>query len=140
MTRAFDSALKPDDDEKHPLNLIPNGQNIEFIEKEIGTLWSNYVNYPVKIEIVRFKGRLIAEYVIYKDSASTHSYELYRIADGRYVVYHNYIHRGDYGCARLIGANLDIDPDPPLTLEEVQENFPELATKAGLSRIRVLDF
>jgi len=135
----YTPSLKPNNDSNHPLNLTPNGQDIQLINKEIGTLWSNYANYPVKIEVVRFKAKLIADYVIYKDSLSPHSYELYQIEDGRYIVYHNYIHRADYGCARLIGANLDIDPDPPLTLKQLQQDFPELATEAGLSRIRVLD-
>ncbi|MBE9207213.1 HNH endonuclease [Nostoc sp. LEGE 06077] len=111
-----------------------------FIKKEIGTLWSNYANYPVTTEVVRFSGKLIAELVIYKDSLSPHSYELYQIDQDRYVVYYNYIHRADYGCAKLIGANLDIDPDPPLSLEEVQILFPELVTKAGLSRTMNLEF
>lgn len=111
-----------------------------LIEKEIGTLWSHYANHPVSTEVIRFRGKLIAELVIYKDSLSPHSYELYQIDRDQYVIYYNYIHRADYGCAKLIGANLDIDPDRPLSLEEVQRRFPELATKAGLSRTRTLEF
>lgn len=109
------------------------------VEKKIGTLWSNYANYPVAIEVVRFRGKLIAELIIYQDSLSPHFYELYQIDRDKYVIYYNYIHRADYGRARLIGANLDIDPDPPLTLKEVQIKFPELATEAGLSRTRFLE-
>ncbi|YAF94537.1 MAG: HNH endonuclease [Nodularia sp. CChRGM 3473] len=135
----YDYELRPKNHDNHPLNRIPNGQDIKLVEKEIGTLWSNYANYPVKTEIVRFKGQLIAECTIYKDSLSPHSYELYQISDGRYIVYHNFIHRADYGCAKLIGANLDINQDPPLTLEHLQTRFPELATEAGLSRIRVIE-
>jgi hypothetical protein len=130
----FDPELKPENiNETHPLhpsNLPPN----EFIEKKIGTLWSNYTNYPVQIKIVKFKGRLIAEYVIYKDPISPHSYQLYQITNEHYIVYHNWINRADYGCAELIGA----ERDSRLNLEGLQENFPELATKAGLYKVQVL--
>jgi hypothetical protein len=47
-----------------------------------------------------------------------------------------YNHRFDYGGATLTGVNAWGEVDPPLTPEELQEQFPALAKEAGLVRVR----
>lgn len=135
----FDPALRPNDNEKHPLNLIPNGQDIKLIEKEIGILSSNLENISERIEIVRFKGKLLAEEKYWNGSTSPNRLELYQVPSGRYVIYHWCVYNTDYEEATLYGANAWDEFDPPWTLEKLQEDFPSLATQAGLFRIRTLD-
>lgn len=105
------------------------------VEKEVGTLSSNFANVPIEIKKLRFRGRLIAEYQFWENSLSPHSYELYQISGQRYVVYHRYVYRGDYEYATLAGVN-----EKGLTLNQVQKSFPSLATEAGLSEVINLNF
>lgn len=72
-------------------------------------------------------------------SSWLHRRELYQVPSGRYVVYHWCVHNTDYEEAKLIGASACDEFDPPLTLEQLQENFPFLATKAGLFSVRNLE-
>lgn len=125
-------AVKPS---KEPIVTV----GADLIEKEIGILSSNFANISVQTEIIRFKGKLLAEDWYWNDSASPNRLELYQVPSGRYVVYRRWVHRGDYEEATLIGANAWDDFDPPLTLKQLQNDFPSLATQAGLSRIRTLD-
>jgi len=115
--------------------VVPRADSDYIVEKEIGVLWSNLANEPVHSEIVRFKGQLLAE-TSKEDANGPTWYELYRLPDGRFVVYIEYNHRFDYGGANLVGVNAWGEFDPPLTLEQLQERFPTLATKAGLIRVR----
>jgi hypothetical protein len=115
--------------------MVPRSDSDYIVEKEIGVLWSNLVNEPVHIEIVRFRGQLLIT-ANKEDINGPTSYELYRLPDGRFVVYIQYNHRFDYGGANLVGVNAWGESDPPLTLKQLQEQFPTLATKAGLMRIR----
>lgn len=116
---------------------VPVGTDV--VEKEIGILSSNLENVSKHIEIVRFKGKLLAENHYWNGSTSPHRLELYQVPSGRYVVYHWCVHNADYEEATLIGANAWDEIDPPLTLEQLQEDFPSLATQAGLFRIRTLE-
>ena len=81
----YDPALRPNDNEKHPLNLISNGQDVRLVEKEIGVLSSNLANVSEHIEIIRFKGKLLAEEQYWNSSTSPHRRE-YQVPSGRYVV------------------------------------------------------
>jgi hypothetical protein len=113
---------------------LPAG--VDVIEKQIGTLWSRLLNEPEEIEVVRFRGGLIAE-VRQEDVTGTHWYELYQVPANRFLVYYKHNHRGDFCRAALIGTWGE--PDQPLSLEQLQVQYPAVATRAGLSRLRVLD-
>jgi hypothetical protein len=116
---------------------VPIGADV--IEKKIGILSSNIANISEHIEIVRFKGKFLAEERYWNGSASPHGRELYQVPSGRYVVYYWCVHNTDYEEATLIGANAWEEFDPPLTLEQLQEDFPSLATQAGLFRVKNLE-
>jgi hypothetical protein len=122
-------------DSSGPDAVMPRPDFDYIVEKEIGVLWSNLANEPVYSEIVRFRGQLLAT-ASQEDANGPTSYELYRLPNGRFVVYIAYNHRFDYGGANLVGVNAWEEFDPPLTLEQLQEQFPTLATKAGLIRVR----
>lgn len=122
---------------KHEISDDP----LDEIEKEVGVLWSNYLNIPVRTEFFNFKGRLLAKskeeysristlyelYELYDDS-----YELY---DDSYLVYAQSNHHFDYGTSYLAGAKVNGEEETPLTLAQVQNEFPTLATKAGLAKV-----
>ena len=55
------------------------------------------------------------------------------------MVDHTHVRRLDYCRATLRGSNAWDEVDPPLSLEQLQKEYPELATRAGLPRVRVLD-
>jgi hypothetical protein len=115
----------------------PVGANV--IEKKIGILSSNLANVSEHIETIIFKGRLLSEEQYWNGSTSPNRLELYQVPSGGYVIYHWCVHNTDYEEATLIGANAWDEFDPPLTLKQLQENFPSLATQAGLFRIRILE-
>jgi hypothetical protein len=117
------------------INAVPNGQEVIVIEKEIGTLWSHWLNMPEKSEIIRFEGKLAGEVKTENVNGPTW-HELYQLQNGRYVVYTVHNHRGDWCTAHLTGVNAWGEFDPPLTLDEVQDEFPELAKAASLVRVR----
>lgn len=115
--------------------LLPQADIGSYVEKEIGVLWSHLANEPVHKEIIRFKGQLLAK-ASTQDINGPKWYELFRLPNGKFVVYMEYNHRFDYGGANLVGVNAWGEFDPPLTLEELQQRYPTLATQAGLARIR----
>lgn len=106
--------------------------------KRVGTTWSTVSNIEEAEELVRFRAREITSYDRYDGGRASTEY-LYQLRDGRYMVYIQYNHRGDYGGADLIGGSTWEQDDPPLTLREVQERFPHLAAKARLVPIRDLE-
>ena len=124
--------LSPQDVKLSP---IPKGEDLEIFEKEIGTLWSNWLNMPEQSEIIRFEGRFLGK-VKTEDATGPTWYELYQLQNGCYLVYSTHNERGDWCTAELAGVNAGDENDPPLTLEEVQDNFPVLAKAVGLVRIR----
>lgn len=101
-------------------------------EKRVGTLWSHRADISEETELIRFRGILRA-----KDRHETVQRvrwrELYVLRAGGLVVYEEINHRGDYGTGELFGST------QPLSLDEIQTRFPELASQAGLERIRDLD-
>ncbi len=109
----------------------------DTIEKRTGVLWSHVANIPEEIEVYRFRGQLLAE-LRTEGAAGPTWYELYRLRDGRFVVYTEHVERMDYCEAYLHGVNAGGELDPPLSLKRLQKAFPSLATKAGLAR--VIDF
>jgi hypothetical protein len=131
---SYSRELRPDDI-KHLPSSAPKGQDLAIIEKEIGTLWSNWLNMPEESEIIRFEGKLIGQAKT-EDMNGPTWYELYQLQNGRYVVYSIHNHRADWCTANLTGVNAWGEFDPPLTLSEVQDGFPVLAKAAGLVRIR----
>lgn len=119
-------------------HVVPRSAPDYVVEKPVGVLWSALANEPAGWEIISFKGQLIVK-ASKEDANGPTLYELYRLPDGRYVVYVEYIHRFDYCTANLVGASAFGEFDPPLTLERLQDEFPLLASKAGLARIRKLN-
>lgn len=109
----------------------------DTIEKEIGVLWSHRADIPEETALYRFRGRLLATVRTENVNGPTW-YELYQLRNGRYVVYTASVHRMDYSEARLHGVNAWGEVDPTLSLEQVQREFPALATRAGLPQ--VIDF
>jgi hypothetical protein len=132
--QSYKKELRPEDN-GNPPDFIPKGQEVMIVEKEIGTLWSNWLNVPEESEIVKFEGLLLAEAKT-EDINGPTWYELYQLKNGRYVVYTIHNHRGDWCIANLVGVNAWGEFDPPLTLNRLQDEFPILAKAAGLVRIR----
>lgn len=120
-----------------PITLPPDCAGFGLVEREVGTLWSRLANEPVRREVVRFRG---AEFGGYRQEGicfNSDEWELFLVRGGRFLVYHKHIERGDWCWANLCGKWGEMDY--PLSLEELQEKYPELATSAGLERVRVLD-
>lgn len=122
---------------KNEVNARYIGTHFQIIEKEIGTLWSHWANMPEYSEIIRFEGKLISEAKT-EDMNGPTWYELYQLRNGRYIVYEGHNHRCDWFIASLHGVNARDEYDSPLTLEQLQEQYPALAKKAGL--VRVINF
>ena len=131
---SYNKNLRPDDIKDNPTSPL-HAQDLEIVEKEIGTIWSNWLNMPEITEKVRFEGKFIGK-THTEDINGPTEYELYLLQNGRYIVYSIHNHRGDWGTADLAGVNAWGETDPPLTLAEVQDRFPVLAKAAGLVRIR----
>lgn len=114
----------------------PRCVEFEVIEREIGILWSHLANKPECREIVRFRGTVVGEYRC-EDASGPHWWKLIQVRGGRFLVYHKHIHCGDYCQAAVLGAWGEMDQ--PLSLGEVHDKYPEVATAAGLERVRVLE-
>jgi hypothetical protein len=132
--KSYSEELRPDDTKYTP-GSMPKGQDLAIIEKEIGTLWSNWLHMPEESEIIRFEGKLIGQAKT-EDMNGPTRYELYQLQNGRYVVYSIHNRRADWCTANLTGVNAWGEFDPPLTLGEVQDRFSVLAKAAGLVRVR----
>jgi len=108
------------------------------VEKEIGILWSFTADVVPQIQIFKFGGRLIAEVKSeYANGASLK--ELYLLENSEYIgdcyiVYSWSSHRMNYATGSVSCVNDDNKLLPPLTVKGVQDQYPSLATKAGLSR------
>ncbi len=122
---------------KYQVNSRYSDQPFEVIEKEIGTLWSHWANMPEQSVIFRFEGKLIGKAKTEDINGPTWD-ELYLLRNGRYVVYSGHNHRCDWFEASLRGVNAWDEYDPPLTLDQVQDEYPVLAKAAGL--VRVINF
>lgn len=136
--QSFKKEAKRQSSQPSPEAATPLADEEYTIEKEIGVLWSNLLNEEEYAEIVRFKGQLLAQTKT-EDASGPSWFELYRLRNGRYAVYTYHIHRTDYGRANLHGVNAWGEYDPPLTLEQVREEYPALAKKAGLICIRIFE-
>jgi HNH endonuclease len=119
------------------ITLPPACAGFEVVERDVGTLWSRLANKPASREVVRFRGAVIGGYRQEGASFTYDEWDLFLVKGGRFLVYHKRIERGDWCWANLGGKWREMDC--PLSLEELQEEYPELATSAGLKRIRVLD-
>ena len=107
------------------------------VEKKAGVLWSNRADIPKVVEVIRFRGTLLAK-TREEDAIGPTWHELYRRTNGTYLVYSEQIVRGDYCVAGLYGLDDGELDDIPMNLASVQERFPGLASAAGLPRIRDL--
>lgn len=107
------------------------------VEREVGTLWSRLANEPESREVIRFRGAVLGGYRQEGACFNSDEWELFLVRGGRYLVYHKRIERGDWCWANLCGRWGE--SDCPLSLTELQAEYPELATSAGLERIRVLE-
>lgn len=115
----------------------PEPYGPDTVVKSVGVLWSRRLDIDERTVTFRFRGQLLAKVTTQNASGPTW-HHLYRLHNGRFVVYIEHVHRNDYAEARLRGVNAWGEPDPPLGLRQLQEEFPALATAAGLSR--VVDF
>lgn len=129
-----DPSLQPENYAR-PAVSVPRGVELGVIEKEIGTLSSNYLNMPAESEIIRFEGKFLAEARSQNINGITW-WELYQLKNGRYIVYTEYNRNGDWFTGDLAGVNAWDEFDPPLALIELQERYPALAKAAGLVRVR----
>ena len=119
------------------VQMPPECAGFEVVEREVGTLWSRLANEPESREIIRFRGAVLGGYRREGAGFNSDEWELFLIRGGRFLVYHKRIERGDWCWANLGGRYGE--EDWPLSLAELQEEYPELATSAGLERVRVLD-
>lgn len=103
--------------------------------KAVGVLWSQRADIDCQIEWVEFDGELLASLET-TDGSEYAALELFRLASGRFLVYVQANHRGDWREAVLRGAPYFDEDDVPLTLSRLQDEFPALVTAAGLSPVR----
>jgi hypothetical protein len=115
----------------------PDSTEYPVVELKVGTPWSNFANVEVCTEIVRFNARRLGE-ANFEDLSGATTQTLYELRDGRYRVYVQRNHRGDYGVWTVCGADVDDEPGEPMKLAQLQQRFPELASQCGLPRIRVI--
>jgi HNH endonuclease len=121
----------------HPIKLPPASAEFEVIERDVGTLWSRLANKPECREVVRFRGAELGSYRQEEAGFNSDNWELFLVRGRRFLVYHKRIERGDWCWASLRGKWGEMDF--PLSLDKLQEEYPELATSAGFARVRVLD-
>lgn len=117
--------------------LPPACAGFEVVERDVGTIWSNRADKPECRELVRFRGAVLGGFRQEGASFTYDDWELFLVKGGRFLVYHKRIERGDWCWASLGGRWGEMDC--PLSLEELQREHPELATCAGLERVRVLE-
>jgi len=111
---------------------VGSGRDIPVHRRDVGVLWSHRADISTEWETIEFEARLLAEDRFENLSAVRWS-ELFARSDGTFLVYVLMNHRGDWSDAFLDGAPPD---GRPLTLEELHERYPSLASLAGLQRIR----
>ncbi len=102
-------------------------------EREIGVLWSQRADIPEHRETIRFSGKLVACVERRESSLTVSELELFARDDGTFLVYTAKIEHADW-CE----AWLDGDPacTGALRLSDLHERYPDLATAAGLQRVR----
>jgi len=114
---------------------VRSGRGVPLQSREVGVLWSRRADIPCAKETYEFKAHRLAE-VRSEDASGVTLSELFALPEGTYFVYSVANHRCDYAEARFH------NPDPPdespsrLTLDDLHETFPALATAAGLQRVR----
>jgi len=92
------------------------------------------LDIPVRKERKQFKGKFLADAGKYSVKTVT-GYELYLLPNGRYLVYvHRNHNLGDWVEAYLAGFDTK-----GMVLQEVQNEFPIVASQAGLSPVEILD-
>lgn len=124
--------------EAQPANFVEplgSGRRLPVQRKTVGILWSRRADISASQEIVEFEGRQLAKDRREDQSAVTWS-ELYGRGEDEYFVYQESNHRADWSNAMVYGAPYFDEPGRPLSLAEVQKQFPELAALAGLARVR----
>jgi hypothetical protein len=121
-----------------PLDFVEpagSGRGMPVQSREVGVLWSNRADIIEAQEVVEFEGVLIAE-AKREDQSGATWLELFQRGPDEFFVYQQTNHRTDWFDATLHGAPNFAEPGNPLTLEEIQERFPDLASRAGLARVR----
>lgn len=111
-----------------------SGCGIPRQRRDVGTLWSDRADINASKETLEFEARLLAA-TRFENVSVVRKSELFQRGDGRFFVYVCTVHRLDWCDAHLHGAPPE---ETPLTLDQVHERFPELATEAGLQRVRRL--
>lgn len=107
-----------------------------FVVK-VGMIWSQRADIDAGHEVIRFKGSLLAKTRREDVNGPTWRW-LYRLQSGMYLVYIRRNWRGDYEEAWLGRADPDSERTT-LTLDEVQQQFRELAAQAGIPRVRIVE-
>ncbi len=112
-----------------------SGRGLPVHRRPVGVLWSRRADISAAQEIVEFEARLLAKGQ-HENQARVAWYELYQRGEGEFFVYQESNHRGDWASAVVHGAPCFDQPGRPLTLDELQDQFPHLAAAAGLARVR----
>lgn len=115
-----------------------SGRGRSVHRKKVGVLWSHLANIDANVEAVEFEGKLVTG-VNHETVSDVTFAELYELSKEEFLVYRKVIHRGDWCSAHLHGAGTADEPEVALSLTEVQDMFPELATAAGVYRVRRLE-
>jgi hypothetical protein len=101
------------------------------VRKKVGILWSDRADIDAEFEIVVFDADLLGR-TRFENLSVVRFRELYRRGQD-YIVYEESIHRGDWAEAVLVHKTAS---GTPLSLDDVQREYPELATRCGLHRTR----
>lgn len=109
------------------------------VELKVGTTWSNLANEEVSFSIVMFRARRVGA-SNFSDMNGATTQTLYQQPEGGYRVHVQHNFRGDYGVWSLVGGNEEdrTGEGPPMTLSQLQDRFPGLASQCGLPRVRSL--
>ncbi|MBK8253548.1 MAG: HNH endonuclease [Polyangiaceae bacterium] len=111
----------------------PTGLHVRLHSRKVGILWSQQADVASSVEVVEFEARYVTADRL-EDLSIVRSRELFQREDDTFLVYDVRIHRGNWSDAYLHGA----ERNEPLTLARLQDEFAELASRAGLPRVRRL--
>lgn len=103
----------------------------EEVRVKVGTVWSCRADIPTDFEILTFEAEKVGT-DRFEDQTVVRSETLYRRGD-EFLVHVQCNHRGDWGTGHLA---MTAEGGGPLTLADLQEEYPALASACGLPRVR----
>lgn len=101
------------------------------VRVKVGTLWSQRADIPTEFEVLTFEAEKLGS-SRYEDQTVVRFQTLYQRGD-EFLVYERCIHRHDWETGDLATKSAS---GSPLSLADVHDEYPGLATACGLVRVR----